>query len=117
MIIPISDRHHEYANQVLAQLKAAGIRAELDTRSERMNAKIRDAQLQKIPYMLVVGDKEAAAEAVSVRLRTNVDLKSMPLAQFVERVSGLIGAKSREVCGGSVEISPIRATTLLLYYF
>jgi threonyl-tRNA synthetase len=97
MIIPISDRHHEYANQVLAQLKAAGIRAELDTRSERMNAKIRDAQLQKIPYMLVVGDKEAAAEAVSVRLRTNVDLKSMPLVQFVERVSGLIGSKSREV--------------------
>jgi threonyl-tRNA synthetase len=99
MIIPISDRHHEYANQVLAQLKAAGIRAELDMRSERMNAKIRDAQLQKIPYMLVVGDKEAAAEAVSVRLRTNVDLKSMPLGQFVERVSGLIGAKSREVWG------------------
>ena len=97
IIIPISDRHHEYANQVLAQLKAAGIRAELDTRSERMNAKIRDAQLQKIPYMLVVGDKEAAAEAVSVRLRTNVDLKSMPLVQFVERVSGLIGEKSREV--------------------
>ena len=97
MIIPISDRHHEYANRVLAQLKAAGIRAELDTRSERMNAKIRDAQLQKIPYMLVVGDKEAAAEAVSVRLRTNVDLKSMPLGQFVERVTGLIRTKSREV--------------------
>jgi threonyl-tRNA synthetase len=85
------------AKQVLAQLKAAGIHAELDIRSERMNAKIRDAQLQKIPYMLVVGDKEAAAEAVSVRLRTNVDLKSMPLVQFVERVSGLIGSKSREV--------------------
>jgi threonyl-tRNA synthetase len=97
MIIPISDRHHEYAHQVLAQLKGAGIRAELDMRSERMNAKIRDAQLQKIPYMLVVGDKEAAAEAVSVRLRTNVDLKSMPLGQFVERVTGLIGTKSREV--------------------
>jgi threonyl-tRNA synthetase len=99
MIIPISDRHHEYAHQVLSQLKAAGIRAELDVRSERMNAKIRDAQLQKIPYMLVVGDKEAVAEAVSVRLRTNVDLKSMPLGQFVERVSGLIGSKSREVWG------------------
>jgi threonyl-tRNA synthetase len=97
MIIPISDRHHEYANRVLEQLKSAGTRAELDTRSERMNAKIRDAQLQKIPYMLVVGDKEAAAEAVSVRLRTNVDLKSMPLVQLVERVSGLINTKSREV--------------------
>ena len=97
MIIPIADRHQEYANKVLEQLKAVGIRAEMDTRSERMNAKIRDAQLQKIPYMLVVGDKEAAAEAVSVRLRTNVDLKSMPLTQFVERVSGLIKTKSREV--------------------
>jgi threonyl-tRNA synthetase len=97
MIIPIADRHYEYANKVLEQLKAVGIRAEIDTRSERMNSKIRDAQLQKIPYMLVVGDKEAAAEAVSVRLRTNVDLKSMPLTQFVERVSGLIKTKSREV--------------------
>jgi threonyl-tRNA synthetase len=97
MVIPIADRHYEYANKVLEQLKAIGIRAEMDTRSERMNAKIRDAQLQKIPYMLVVGDKEAAVEAVSVRLRTNVDLKSMPLTQFIERVSALIQTKSREV--------------------
>src|SRR5579884_2343394 len=97
MIIPIADRHIEYANKVLAQLKAAGIRAEVDIRSERMNAKIRDAQLQKIPYMLVVGDKEAAADAVSVRLRTNVDLKAMPLAQFIERISEIIKTKSREL--------------------
>ena len=62
-----------------------------------MNAKIRDAQLQKIPYMLVVGDKEAAADAVSVRLRTNVDLKSMPLATFLERIEGIIKAKSQEL--------------------
>ena len=97
MIIPIADRHQEYANKVLEQLKAAGIRAELDTRGERMNAKIRDAQMQKIPYMLVVGDKEAAADAVSVRLRTNVDLKSMPLAQLIERVSGIASSKSMEL--------------------
>jgi threonyl-tRNA synthetase len=97
MIIPIADRHQEYANKVLAQLKAAGLRAEVDTRGERMNAKIRDAQLQKIPYMLVVGDKEAAADAVSVRLRTNVDLKSMPLTQFLERVANIVSSKSMEL--------------------
>jgi threonyl-tRNA synthetase len=97
MVIPIADRHQEYANRVLAALKAAGVRAEVDARSERMNAKIRDAQLQKIPYMLVVGDKEAAADAVSVRLRTNVDLKAMPLAQFIERISEIIKTKSRDL--------------------
>lgn len=97
MIIPIADRHQEYANKVLEQLKEAGIRAEVDTRSDRMNAKIRDAQLQKIPYMLVVGDKEAAADAVSVRLRSNVDLKSMPLAQLIERITGIVESKSMEL--------------------
>jgi threonyl-tRNA synthetase len=97
MVIPIADRHHEYANRVRATLKEAGIRAEIDTRGERMNAKIRDAQLQKIPYMLVVGDKEAAADAVSVRLRSNVDLKSMPLTDFVERVGDIITTKNRDL--------------------
>ena len=97
IIIPIADRHHEYAAKVLETLKLAGVRAEIDLRGERMNAKIRDAQLQKIPYMLVVGDKEAAAEAASVRLRTNVDLKSMPLTQFTEHVSEIIETKSREL--------------------
>ena len=97
MVIPIADRHIEYANKVQAQLKASGLRADIDVRSERMNAKIRDAQLQKIPYMLVVGDKEAASAAVSVRLRTNVDLKSMPLAQFVTRSSEIVRTKSREL--------------------
>jgi threonyl-tRNA synthetase len=82
---------------VFDTLKATGIRTELDTRGERMNAKIRDAQLQKIPYMLVVGDKEATADAVSVRLRTNVDLKSMPLSQFIERITGITNTKSREL--------------------
>lgn len=97
MIIPIADRHHEYAKKVMETLKDAGIRVEIDTRGERMNAKIRDAQLQKIPYMLVVGDKEAASEAASVRLRTNIDLKSMPLTQFIERVAEIVKTKSREL--------------------
>lgn len=97
MIIPIADRHQEYANKVLGMLKDAGIRAEVDGRGERMNAKIRDAQMQKIPYMLVVGDKEAAADAASVRLRTNVDLKAMPVAQIIERVKGIVSSKSLEL--------------------
>jgi len=97
MIIPIADRHIDYASKVQATLREAGIRAEIDAGNERMNAKIRDAQLQKFPYMLIVGDKEVEADAVSVRLRTNVDLKSMPLAQFIEQVKEVIQTKSREV--------------------
>ncbi len=96
-IIPIADRHQEYANKVLKTLKAAGVRVELDARSERMNAKVRDAQLQKIPYMLVVGDKEAANETVSVRLRTNENLGATPLASFVERITEIIKTRSREL--------------------
>ncbi len=83
VVIPIADRHGKYAQQVLAQLKANGLRAELDDSSERMQAKIRHAQLQKIPYMLVVGDKEAEAGAVAIRLRSGEDLKAKPLAEFI----------------------------------
>jgi threonyl-tRNA synthetase len=97
MIIPIADRHIEYAGKVADVLKAAGVRVEIDARSERMNAKVRDAQLQKIPYMLVVGDKEAAENAVAVRLRTNENLGATPLASFVERISEIIKTKSREL--------------------
>lgn len=97
MVIPIADRHHEYAQRVLETLKASGIRAEVDLRGDRMNAKIREAQLQKIPYMLVVGDKEAASEAVSVRLRTNVDLKAMPLTQLIARVLEVAKTKSMDL--------------------
>jgi threonyl-tRNA synthetase len=84
-IIPIADRHVPYAQEVLGKLRAAGLRAEIDAGSERMNAKIRAAQLQKIPYMLVVGDKEAAAGAVAVRLRNNENLGPMPLEAFIDR--------------------------------
>ncbi len=97
MVIPIADRHVEYANQVAETLKAAGIRVEVDVRSERMNAKVRDAQMQKIPYMLVVGDKEAAAHAVAVRLRTNENLGALPLADFLERIADRVKTKSREL--------------------
>ncbi|MEP7356980.1 MAG: threonine--tRNA ligase [Anaerolineales bacterium] len=83
IVIPIADRHTEYAQKVAEQLKAEGFRIEVDSRSDRMQAKIRDAQLQKIPYMLVVGDKEAEAGAVAIRKRSGEDLKSKPLAEFI----------------------------------
>ncbi|MDM8000396.1 MAG: threonine--tRNA ligase [Dehalococcoidia bacterium] len=82
MIIPIADRHVDYARKVEAQLKADGLRVQIDARSERMNSKIREAQLQKIPFMLVVGDKEVAEEAVSIRLRSGEDLGRNSLAEF-----------------------------------
>jgi threonyl-tRNA synthetase len=97
MIIPIADRHVDYATKVMDTLKAAGVRVEVDVRGERMNAKVRDAQMQKIPYMLVVGDREAAQNAVSVRLRTNENLGTTPVASFVERITEIIKTKSREL--------------------
>jgi len=96
-LIPIADRHIAYAQQVMEHLRSQGIRVEMDDSRERMNAKIRDAQLQKIPYMLVVGDKEAAQGAVSVRLRTNQNLGRMSLADFVERISGINKARSNDL--------------------
>ncbi len=82
-LIPIADRHLEYAEQVKAQLKKAGLRVEVDDRPERMNAKIRDAQMQKIPYMLVVGDKEMENGQVALRLRSGENPGPMALADFI----------------------------------
>ena len=87
VVIPIADRHVEYADSVRTQLTAAGLRAQTDRRSERMNAKIREAQLQKIPYMLVVGDREATAGAAAVRLRTGENLGAVPVAEIVARIT------------------------------
>ena len=85
-IIPIADRHHDYARQIAAQLEEADIRVHADTRNERMNAKIREAQVQKIPYMLIVGDREAEAETVSVRLRSGENLGALPVADVKARI-------------------------------
>jgi len=84
-MIPIADRHLSYAQDVADKLRAEGFRVQVNDRSERMNAKIRDAQNQKIPYMLIVGDREAEAGEVSVRLRTEEDMGAMSLAAFVEQ--------------------------------
>jgi threonyl-tRNA synthetase len=85
VLIPIADRHFEYANKVAGILGEADLRVEVDQRGERMNAKIRDAQNQKIPYMLVVGDRELEGESISVRLRSEENLGSMPFEDFLER--------------------------------
>ncbi|MBN1267279.1 MAG: threonine--tRNA ligase [Anaerolineales bacterium] len=85
-IIPIADRHLEFADKLYAQLKEAGIRVEVDDRSDRMNAKIRDAQMQKIPYMLVVGDREQEANAAAVRLRSGEDLGAVAVEDLIKRM-------------------------------
>ncbi len=85
-IIPIADRHHEYAEMVRATLSDAGIRAETDLRNERMGFKIREAQMQKVPYMLIVGDREIAADTVGVRLRSGEDLGATTVSVLVDRI-------------------------------
>ena len=84
VIIPIADRHLEYAKSVEARLKEQNIRAAVDAGSERMNAKIRTAQNQKIPYMLVVGDKEMESDQVALRLRSGENPGPMPLSEFIK---------------------------------
>lgn len=92
MIIPIADRHVEYARQVEKRLTAEGMRVKVDDGTERMQNKIRKAQGMKIPYMLVVGDKEREADAVSLRLRTGEDLKAVGVGAFIARAKGVIDA-------------------------
>jgi len=93
-IIPIADRHQEYANEVLRRLKDAGLRAEVDDSDDRMNAKVRKAQLQKIPYMLIVGDREVEAGTVSVRLRSEQDLGPKPVDEFIAMVQQAVDEKA-----------------------
>jgi threonyl-tRNA synthetase len=97
VLIPITDRNIEYAESVAVDLKAAGIRYEVDGSKARMGAKIAAAREQQIPYMLIMGDRDAAANTVSVRLRTDEDLGAMPLAQFIEMASAVIESKSLEL--------------------
>lgn len=94
VVIPIADRHLEYANEVADKARQAGIRVEVDSGSERMQAKIREAQVQKVPYMLVVGDREAEAQSASVRLRSEENLGAQPIGDFFAMVKRLNDAKS-----------------------
>lgn len=97
VMVPITDRHVPYARKVAAELRAVGMRVEVDASSNRMNAKIRDAQLQKVPYMLVVGDKEEEDNAVAVRTRENENRGASSVADFKAQATTLITTKSMEL--------------------
>jgi threonyl-tRNA synthetase len=95
VVIPIGEKHHAYANEVGDKLKAAGVRVHVDLRNEKMNAKIREHAMQKVPFQLVVGDKEAEAGEVNVRVRGQEKAEGSVKAEaFVERVKGLIAVKA-----------------------
>ena len=97
-LVPISsDKHLAYAEQVKATLEAAGLRVELDACNEKMNAKIRDFGLQKLPFILILGDKEAASNGVSVRTRGKGDQGSATLDEFVARAQKLVDEHAMEL--------------------
>jgi len=93
-VLPVSEKAADYARQVYERLRAGGFRVELDSRNEKLQAKIRDAQLQKIPFMLVCGKKEAEAGTVSVRSRSKGDLGPRPLADFEAELAGLVASRA-----------------------
>ena len=86
VVLPIADRHTEYANTVATKLRDAGFRVDVDARNEKVGKKVAEASVQKVPYMLVVGDRDAAAGNVSVRQRGGADLGALPLDDFLARL-------------------------------
>jgi threonyl-tRNA synthetase len=96
-VIPITDPQNEYAENIVGQLRDQGIRASADTSAQRMNAKIRSAQLMKVPYMLVVGENEAQAEQVSLRIRDGSRVDNIPLAEFIARAKDRISTRSSQL--------------------
>jgi threonyl-tRNA synthetase len=96
-VIPITDAHNDYATGIAERLLSSGVRARADNNAERMNAKIRGAQLMKVPYMLVVGDQEAAAGTVSLRKRDGSRQDNLPLDQFVALATNRIATRAGEL--------------------
>ncbi|MDD6603225.1 MAG: threonine--tRNA ligase [Eubacteriales bacterium] len=94
-LLPIADRHHQYAREIMSKLQAAGVRCELDDRSEKTGFKIRSAQMEKIPYMILVGDKDIEAGTISVRSRKNGDEGATTIDEFVARIKEEIDTKAR----------------------
>ena len=94
VVIPIADRHIGYAQELKARLEASNVRVDVDDGNDRMNAKIRNAQLQKVPYMLVIGDREIEAGAAAVRLRSGDDLGAVPVDEIVARIAGEVETKA-----------------------
>jgi threonyl-tRNA synthetase len=92
-VIPIADRHGDYAIEVRDAIRARGLRATVDDRSERMQAKVRDAQGQQVPVMLVVGDRDRDARAVSPRLRTGEARQGVPLDEFIDELAARVAAR------------------------
>jgi threonyl-tRNA synthetase len=92
--LPIADRHQDYARQMMAKLQDAGVRCELDDRSEKIGFKIRSAQMEKIPYMILVGDKDIEANTISVRSRKNGDEGATSIDEFVARIKEEIDTKA-----------------------
>jgi len=86
-VLPTADRHNEYAREVVGALRDGGLRAEVDERPESTGRKVRDAELRKVPYMLVVGDREADARTVGLREHGKGDAGAVPLRDFVQRLS------------------------------
>jgi len=93
-LLPIAERHHEYALKIERELAAKRIRVTADLRSEKIGAKIRDSQLQKIPYMVILGDKEMESGKVSVRQRSKGDLGSRSLQEFIDELQQLISSRA-----------------------
>ena len=94
-VLPIADKHHDYAQQIGRKLQDAGIRAEVDCRNEKIGYKIREAQLEKVPYMLITGDKEEESGQVAVRSRRDGDLGPMPLNDFIARIAEEVRARAK----------------------
>jgi len=97
VILPVSDRFAEAARGVAAALLAEGLRVEADDRNEKLGARIRRAEMQKVPAMLVVGEKEAASGAVSVRLRHGADAGTMPLLEFIATARMAVAERRQEL--------------------
>ena len=93
MVIPVAPPFQEYTDKVYGELKKAGFRVDMDDSDDRLNAKIRNAQGQKIPYMLILGEKEADTSSVALRLRTGKQENGIPLADFIERTRRAIADK------------------------
>jgi threonyl-tRNA synthetase len=96
-VIPITDGQNEYAENIAKQLRENGIRIHSDLSAQRMNAKIRSAQLMKVPYMLVVGDNEMKAEQVSLRVRDGSQQNNIPLSEFIARAKDRIARRAAEL--------------------
>jgi threonyl-tRNA synthetase len=96
-LIPVADRHIEYLQGVAKRLRQAGFRVELDSGKDRMQAKIRTAQTEKVPYMLIAGDRDAAGDAVSVRLRTGEDLGAIAVNDFIAKLNAVVVSHSQNL--------------------